>query len=160
MTYKTTDLCDTYTEKVAVAEPIGFKDFGGKKMFNGKIETVKCFEDNSLVRKMLEQNGKGKVLVVDGGGSTRCALLGDMLGELGVKNKWAGIIIYGCIRDSAAMATLAIGVKALNVTPLKSNKRNEGQTNIPLRFAGVSFVPGEQVYCDEDGIIVAKEKLE
>lgn len=160
MPYKTTDLCDAHPNKIAVAEPIGFKDFGGTKIFSGKIETVKCFEDNSLVRQALEQSGEGKVLVVDGGGSMRCALLGDMLGELGVKNKWAGIIIYGCIRDSAAMATLPIGVKALNVVPLKSNKRNEGQADIPLRFAGVSFKPGAFVYCDEDGIIVAKEKLE
>ena len=159
MSLKTTDLCDAHPEKVRIAEPIGFKDFGGTKIFSGKIETVKCFEDNSFVRKALEQNGEGKVLVVDGGGSMRCALLGDMLGELGVKNKWNGIIVYGCIRDSAAMATLALGVKALNTIPLKSNKRNEGQPNIPVRFAGVDFTPGEFVYCDEDGIIVSKEKL-
>ncbi len=159
MSLKTTDLCDAHPEKVRIAEPLGFKDFGGTKIFSGKIETVKCFEDNSFVRKALEQNGEGKVLVVDGGGSMRCALLGDMLGELGVKNKWNGIIVYGCIRDSAAMATLALGVKALNTIPLKSNKRNEGQPNIPVRFAGVDFTPGEFVYCDEDGIIVSKEKL-
>ena len=159
MSLKTTDLCDAHPEKVKIADPIGFKDFGGTKIFSGKIETVKCFEDNSFVRKALEQNGEGKVLVVDGGGSMRCALLGDMLGELGVKNKWNGIIVYGCIRDSAAMATLALGVKALNTIPLKSNKRNEGQPNIPVRFAGVDFIPGEFVYCDEDGVIVSKEEL-
>lgn len=159
MSLKTTDLCDNNADKVRVAEPLNFKDYGGAKMFNGAIETVKCFEDNSLVRKALEQNGEGKVLVVDGGGSMRCALLGDMLGELGVKNKWNGIIIYGCIRDSAAMATLQLGVKALATIPLKSNKRNEGQQNIPVRFAGVDFIPGEFVYADEDGVIVAKEAL-
>ena len=159
MQEKTTDLCDNNPEKVKIAEPIGFKDYGGTKLFNGKIETVKCFEDNSFVRKALEQNGEGKVLIVDGGGSMRCALLGDMLGELGVKNKWNGIIVYGCIRDSAAMATLSLGVKALNVIPLKSNKRNEGQQNITVHFAGVDFTPGEFVYCDEDGIIVSKEEL-
>lgn len=159
MTQKTTDLCDNHPDKVRITEPIGFKDFGGTKLFSGKIETVKCFEDNSFVRKALEQNGEGKVLVVDGGGSMRCALLGDMLGELGVKNKWNGIIVYGCIRDSAAMATLQLGVKALNTIPLKSNKRNEGQQNIPVHFAGIDFTPGEFVYCDEDGIIVSKESL-
>jgi len=159
MQEKTTDLCDNNPEKVKIAEPIGFKDYGGTKLFNGKIETVKCFVDNSFVRKALEQNGEGKVLVVDGGGSMRCALLGDMLGELGVKNKWNGIIVYGCIRDSAAMATLSLGVKALNVIPLKSNKRNEGQQNITVHFAGVDFTPDEFVYCDEDGIIVSKEQL-
>ena len=158
MTIKTTDLCDNNAAKVRVAEP-GFSDFGGKTDFYGKIHTVKCFEDNSFVRKALETDGTGKVLVVDGGGSTRCALLGDMLGDLGVKNKWNGILVYGCIRDSAAIAHLDIGVKALDTIPLKSNKRNEGQENIPVRFAGVEFIPGEFIYCDEDGIIVSKEEL-
>jgi regulator of ribonuclease activity A len=159
MSLKTTDLCDAHPDKVSVAEPIGFNHFGGTETFHGVIETVKCFEDNSLVRKALEQPGEGKVLVVDGGGSMRCALLGDMLGELGVKNKWNGIIVYGCIRDSAAMLTLQLGVLALATIPLKSNKRNEGQQNIPVRFAGVDFIPGQVVYCDEDGVIVSKEAL-
>lgn len=158
MELKTTDLCDAHPEKVKVAEP-GFNDYGGASNFNGSIYTVKCFEDNSFVRKALEQNGEGKVLVVDGGGSRRCALLGDMLGQLAVKNKWSGIIIYGCIRDSKAMRALPLGVKALNTIPLKSNKRNEGQDNITVRFAGIDFVPGHFVYCDEDGIIVSAEKL-
>lgn len=158
MELKTTDLCDAHPEKVKVAEP-GFNDYGGVSNFNGSIYTVKCFEDNSFVRKALEQNGEGKVLVVDGGGSRRCALLGDMLGQLAVKNKWSGIIIYGCIRDSKAMRALPLGVKALNTIPLKSNKRNEGQENITVRFAGIDFVPGHFVYCDEDGIIVSAEKL-
>ena len=156
---KTTDLCDAHEGKIQVAEPIGFKDFGGNKNFNGKIETVKCFEDNSFVRKALEQNGEDKVLVIDGGGSMRCALLGDMLGDLAIKNKWNGIIVYGCIRDSVAMANLALGVKALQAIPLKSNKRNEGQQNIPVCFAGVNFIPSEFVYCDEDGIIVSQTPL-
>ncbi|MDB5282645.1 MAG: S-adenosylmethionine:2-demethylmenaquinone methyltransferase [Bacteroidota bacterium] len=158
MQVKTTDLCDVNADKVRVVEP-GFSDFGGRADFYGIIHTVKCFEDNSFVRKALESDGDGKVLVVDGGGSTRCALLGDMLGELGVKNNWNGIIVYGCIRDSAAIATLDIGVKALDTVPLKSNKRNEGQENIPVRFGGVEFVPGEFIYCDEDGIIVSTENL-
>lgn len=98
MNIKTTDLCDNYPETVRVADPSGFKDFGGKKNFYGKIQTIKCFEENSFIRKALEQNGARKVLIVDGGGSLRCALLGDMMGELAVKNKWSGIIVYGCIR--------------------------------------------------------------
>src|ERR1017187_6101869 len=137
MKLKTTDLCDAHAEKLQVAEPIGFKDFGGRKIFNGKIVTLKCFEANPLVRKTLEQNGEGKVLVVDGGGSMRCAMLGDMLGDLAVKNKWNGIIIYGCIRDSAALAKLDLGVKALNTHPLKSARTMEGQENISVRFAGI-----------------------
>jgi regulator of ribonuclease activity A len=159
MELKTTDLCDANADKVSIAEPIGFKDFGGSKYFSGKIHTVKCFEDNPLVRKALETNGEGKVLVIDGGGSVRCALPGDMLADLAIKNKWNGIIVYGCIRDSEAIAKLPLGVKALNVIPLKSNKRNEGQENITVRFAGTDFTPGQFVYCDCEGIIVAKEPL-
>ena len=159
MKQKTTDLCDAHPNKIKVAEPIGFNDYGGEKIFSGKICTIKCFEDNSFVRQALEQNGEGKVLIVDGGGSKRCALLGDMLGELAVKNKWGGIIIYGYIRDSAAIQTLAIGVKALGTIPLKSNKRNEGQENITVHFAGVDFIPGQFLYADEDGIIVSNYQL-
>jgi regulator of ribonuclease activity A len=158
MELKTTDLCDKHPHLARVAEP-GFSDFGGAEYFSGIIYTIKCHEDNSLVRKALETNGEGKVLVVDGGGSLRCALLGDMLGELAVKNKWNGIIVYGCIRDSAAIALLPLGVKALDIIPLKSNKRNEGQENIKVTFAGVDFIPGQYVYCDADGIIVSKDKL-
>ena len=159
MSLKTTDLCDAHPDKVSIAEPIGFKHYGGNTLFNGTIHTVKCFEDNSYVRKALEADGTGKVLVVDGGGSMRCALLGDMLGELAVKNKWNGIIIFGCIRDSAAMATLPLGVMGLATIPLKSNKRNEGQENIALRFAGITFTPGHVLYADEDGIITSASPL-
>jgi regulator of ribonuclease activity A len=159
MSLLTTDLSDAHTDKVRVANPIGFKDYGGNKLFHGQIYTIKCHEDNSYVRKALETDGTGKVLVVDGGGSMRCALLGDMLGVLGVKNKWNGVIVYGCIRDSAAMATLPIGVKALNTHPLKSNKQNVGQENLTVHFAGVDFVPGEWVYADEDGILVSATEL-
>lgn len=159
MELKTTDLCDAHAGKVSVAEPTGFKDFGGAGYFSGIIHTVKCCDDNSFVRKALESAGGGKVLVVDGGGSMRCALLGDMLAELAIKNKWNGIIVYGCIRDSAAILKLPLGVKALNTMPLKSNKRNEGQENITVRFAGTDFVPGQFVYCDCDGIVVSKEAL-
>lgn len=159
MEIKTADLCDNHPDQVRISEPIGFKDYGGTKSFGGQIHTIKCFEDNSYVRKALEQNGTGKVLIVDGGGSLRCALLGDMLGELAVKNNWVGIVVFGCIRDSAAISKLPLGVKALNTIPIKSNKRNEGQENIVLRFAGIDFIPGEFVYCDEDGMIVSKESL-
>lgn len=155
---QTADLSDKYAEKIQVADSI-FKDFGGRSAFSGKIQTLKVFEDNSLVRKMLEQNGEGKVLVVDGGGSLRCALLGDMLGELAVSNGWEGIVIYGCIRDSSAIKQLPLGVKALNTNPLKSVKRNEGQENISVKFAGVSFVPDAYLYADEDGILVSEEIL-
>lgn len=159
MKIKTTDLCDNNPDKVRAAEPIGFKDFGGRKNFHGKIYTIKCFENNPLVRTALEQSGDGKVLVIDGGGSLRCALLGDMLAEFAIKNKWNGVIVFGCVRDSEELAKLDIGIKALNTNPLKSSKRNEGQKNIPVHFAGIDFFPDEFVYCDSDGIIVSEESL-
>lgn len=159
MNFKTTDICDEYPDKVRVTAPIGFKDFGGRKSFHGIIHTVKCFENNPLVRNALEQKGEGKVLVIDGGASLNCALLGDMLGELAIKNKWNGILVNGCIRDAAALAKLDLGVKALNTNPLKSGKKNQGEENIPVSFADVNFNPGEFIYCDEDGIIVSNEKL-
>lgn len=158
MEFKTTDLCDA-NEDVRIAEPIGFRDFGKKKSFSGRIHTVKCFESNPLVRKALEKNGEGKVLVVDGGGSMKCALLGDMLGEIGYKNGWNGIIVYGCIRDSAALSKIEIGIKALNTNPLKSKKENTGKENVTVNFANTDFIPEEFIYCDEDGIIVSQIKL-
>lgn len=153
------DLCDENPKDIKVAAPIGFKDFGGKKSFYGQIRTLKCFEDNSLVRTLLNENGDGKVLVVDGGGSKRCALLGDMLAELAVKNNWVGIVIFGCIRDSLAISQLNIGVKALDTIPLKSIKKNIGKIGLDLHFADVDFVEGHYIYCDNDGIIVSEKKL-
>jgi regulator of ribonuclease activity A len=155
----TADICDEFPNDVKVAAPIGFRDFGGNKTFFGKIRTLKCFEDNSHVRTILNENGEGKVLVVDGGGSKRCALLGDMLAELGVKNKWEGIVIYGCIRDSAAISGLPIGVKALDTIPLKSVKKNIGEIDLIVHFADIDFVPNHYIYCDTDGIIVSEKKL-
>ena len=128
-------------------------------MFHGEMVTLKIFEDNSFVRKALERNGEGKVLVIDGGGSLRCALLGDQLGELAVKNKWNGVLVFGCVRDSEALSLLDLGIKALNTHPLKTEKRNEGQENIAVRFAGVDFIPGNFIYADEDGVLVTMDCL-
>jgi len=158
MKYKTADLCDDHIEKVRVAENI-FRDFGGRKTFAGEIFTVKVYEDNSLVRTALEQPGAGKVLVIDGGGSLRCALVGGQLGVLAKKNNWVGIIVYGCIRDSEEISGIDIGVKAISTCPVKSVKRGEGQTNIPVHFAGVSFVPGHFLYADEDGVVISENAL-
>jgi regulator of ribonuclease activity A len=158
MSFKTTDLCDQYADVVQIAEPL-FGDFGGLIAFAGPIVTLKVFEDNSLVRAALEEPGRGRVLVVDGGGSLRCALLGDQLAALAEANDWAGIVVSGCIRDSAAIAELDIGVKALAVYPLKSVKRGVGERDIPVRFAGVNFIPGHHLYADEDGLLVSEKPL-
>lgn len=158
MDFLTTDLCDEFSDDLQVASPM-FKSYGGKSKFFGEIQTIKVFEDNSLVRDVLGENGEGKVLVVDGGGSLRCALLGDQLGELAVKNSWQGVIIYGCMRDSVAINALDLGVRAIDTHPLKSVKKGVGDHQLPVTFAGVTFRPGEYVYVDEDGIITAQKPL-
>jgi len=156
--YATADLCDAHGDNVNIAEPV-FAVFGQKTDFHGPIETIKTFEDNSLVRACLEEPGEGKVLVVDGGASMRCALLGDNLAQLAVDNNWAGLVIYGCIRDSGVIDGMDVGVRALNTHPRKSVKRNFGDRNLPVHFAGVVFTPGHYLYADADGIIVSPEAL-
>lgn len=153
MPIATADLCDEH-ENLHVAEPI-FRIFGNRRAFDGQIATVKCHEDNSRVREALEEPGEGRVLIVDGGGSMRKALLGDMLGALAVKNGWVGIIVNGCIRDSDEIDRLDLGVRALGTIPVKSIKRGDGQRDVSVTFAGVTFRPGEHLYADADGLVVA-----
>lgn len=158
MSYATTDLSDAHPE-APVAAP-AFRDFGGRTAFHGPIKTIKVFEDNALVRATLETPGEGRVLVVDGGGSDRCALVGGNLGVLGVNNGWAGIVVYGYIRDSAEIATQAIGVKALGVHPKKSEKGlHSAVADKPVTFAGVRFESGHWLYADADGILVSAQPL-
>lgn len=155
MDIKTAELYDEHGDALQVAEPL-LRDYGGKRSFHGPISTVKVHEDNLLVRQTLEESGKGRVLVVDGGGSLRCALVGDRLAQLALDNGWAGLVIHGCIRDSAIIAHIPIGVRALNTNPAKSVKRGAGERNEPVRFAGTSFKPGAYLYADADGIVVAE----
>jgi regulator of ribonuclease activity A len=159
MSFKTADLCDAYSDRLQIAEPL-FRDYGGTRSFSGSISTVKAHEDNTLVRAALETPGQDRVLVVDGGGSIRCAMVGDQLALLGERNDWAGIVVFGCIRDSVDIGGIAIGLKALNTHPLKSLKRNEGQRDVPVRFAGVEFVPGHHLYADPDGIVIAASQVD
>ncbi|WP_013322103.1 ribonuclease E activity regulator RraA [Gloeothece verrucosa] len=159
----TTDLLDANEAlfnqgKLRIVAPL-FRDYGGNTQFSGVISTLKIFEDNTLVREMLGEPGEGRILVIDGGGSLRCALLGDQLGAIAVKNRWSGLVIYGAIRDAAEIAKLPLGVKALNTYPLKSLKRGLGDKNIAVRFAEVTFTPGEWLYADLDGIIVSSVPL-
>lgn len=156
---QTAELSDKYPGKFIAAEP-GYHSYGGRKKFFGSVVTLKLFEDNSLVRKVLSTTGTGKVLVVDGGGSMRAALLGDQLAALAVEHGWEGIVIYGCIRDSAAIAQMNLGVMALGTHPFKTEKRNEGQENLKLRFSGLVVATGDYLYADEDGILVSSELLE
>lgn len=154
----TPDLCDQFPDDVRVLAPM-FNSYGGVAGFGGAIVTVKCFEDNSLVKEQLALPGAGKVLVVDGGGSLRKALLGDLIAASAVKNGWAGVVIYGCIRDVDPIRAMPLGVQALNSVPLKTEKRGIGDLNVPVTFGGVTFVPGEFVYADNNGVIVANKKL-
>jgi len=156
---KTADLYDAFGDTLQVAEPV-FRHFGQRGAFAGPIATVKVFEDNTLVRANLETAGGGYVLVVDGGGSLRCALVGDLLAQLAIDNGWAGIIVHGCIRDSKEIDAMDIGVKALAANPARSDKRGEGRENLAVRFAGVTFTPGHYVYADADGIVVSDRDLD
>ena len=158
MQFKTADLCDAFENEISVAQPI-FRDYGGKISFCGKISTIKCFEDNSLVREALKSSGQGQVLVIDGGGSTRRALVGDLLAQAGADNDWEGIIVFGCIRDSHVIATINIGCKAMATHPMKTEKKGMGEKNVDVHFAEVNFIPGDFLYADEDGVIVSPKDL-
>ena len=159
VSYSVPDICDEFMEEISVLEPL-FCDFGGKHRFSGEIATIKCFEDNSLVRDAVRSQGRGRVLVVDGGGSLRRALLGDMLAASAAENGWQGLLINGCVRDVEILETIDLGVKALNSHPVKTDKRGEGQPGVDVTFAGATFRPGNYLYADANGIVVAVRNLE
>ena len=152
------DLCDLYPDLVQALEPM-FSNYGGRERFGGEIVTVKCFEDNSLVKQLVETDGYGRVMVVDAGGSMRRACLGDMLAEKASANGWSGLVIYGCIRDVDEVMAMDIGVQALGVHPIKTDKKGIGETQVNVTFAGVTFVPGDYLYADNNGIIVSAKAL-
>ncbi|KZZ57242.1 ribonuclease activity regulator protein RraA, partial [Oleiphilus sp. HI0125] len=152
------DLCDEYPDLVEVVEPM-FHNFGAVDAFGGEIVTVKCFEDNSVVKEQVGLPGEGRVMVVDGGGSKRNALLGDMLAEKAAANGWSGLIIYGCIRDVDVIRQTQLGVQALGTNPRKTEKRGLGDLNVEVKFGGVVFKPGHYVYADNNGVIVSPEPL-
>lgn len=157
MTYATADLTDAHSDARVIG--LQFQSHGKRTAFHGPVATLKIFEDNTLVRTALEESGAGRVLVIDAGGSLRCAVVGDMLAELAHDNAWAGIVVYGCIRDSAVIAGMDIGVKALGTHPKKSVKRGEGQRDIVVEFGGTTIAPGDFLYADADGVIVAPRAL-
>ena len=155
--FATTDLCDVHkgdTDSAFRVLPPVFRDFGKRLKFSGRVSTVKCFEDNSLVKAAVDSPGLGRVLVVDGGGSLRRALLGGNLGVAAAKNGWAGVVIDGCVRDVAELAQCDTGIRALAAMPLPTEKRNEGQRDVPVLIQGVWIRPGDQLLADADGIVV------
>ncbi len=157
MEFRTTDLLDSHPGLEACEA--GLAHVGGVRRFAGPVVTVRCFEDNSRVRALLQTPGRGRVLVVDGGGSRRCALVGDVLAAAGHANGWAGIVVAGCVRDSAALAALPIGVLALGVQPRRSDKHDQGVEGVPLEILGARVRPGDHAYADEDGVVFAQQAL-
>lgn len=158
MPRSTCDICDDFPDDVRAADPL-FRDFGSRAAFSGRIVTIKCHEDNSRVRELVAEDGRGSVLVVDGGGSLRRALLGDQLAAKAVANGWEGILIFGAVRDVEALCTIGIGVKALGAIPIKTDKKGLGERDVPVRFAGVDFLPGQFVYADVNGVIVSAREF-
>lgn len=163
MTFATTDLCDAHEDKLVagtlrVLDPV-LRPYGGAVRFAGPAATLRIFEDNSLVRTALEQDCSGRVLVVDGGGSLRCALVGGNLGALAEKNGWAGIVVDGCVRDSAELRACNVGVLALATHPRKSDKRGVGERDVPVTLLGARIAPGEWIYADTDGVLVSATSL-
>lgn len=157
VSFATCDLCDAHkndnAEQFRVLPPV-FKDFGALQKFSGRVVTLKCFEDNSLIKTAVDSPGEGRVLVVDGGASQRRALLGGNLGAAAAKNGWAGVVINGCVRDVAELARCNTGIRALAAMPLPTEKRQEGQRDIAVQIQGVWIRPGDCLYADEDGIVV------
>ena len=155
----TCDLVDHFADEIQVAETIGLKHYGQVRRFSGIVQTLSCFEDNSLLKKIVSAPSTATVLVVDGAASMRSALVGDLIAALAVENGWAGMVVNGCIRDSVAMAEIPLGMLALGTNPKKSTKRDLGEIGGPITFAGTRFEPGDYLYADEDGIVVAKRDL-
>lgn len=150
----TCDLCDRFEGRVRVLE-LPLRDYGGRVAFSGRISTVKALEDNSLVREAVAEPGQGRVLVVDGGGSLRRAMLGDMLAEKAAANGWSGVLVHGAIRDSAAIAAIDLGVKALGTCPRKTDKLGQGLRDVPVAFGGLVIAPGQWLAADADGVVIA-----
>lgn len=155
----TPDICDDYAGGIAVMDPV-FTNYGGRNAFSGLCVTVKCFEDNSKVKELAGTPGLGRIMVVDGGGSLRRALLGDMIAATALANGWSGFVIYGSIRDVDVLGAMDIGVQALAAHPIKTDKKGIGEVDVPVTFAGVTVHPGDFVAADNNGIVVAPIPLD
>ena len=157
MTFATADLHDAHPDAPSCA--LQMRSFGLRRRFTGRIRTIKSYQDNVLLKEALSTPSHGDVLVIDGGGSLQCALIGDVIATLGMKSGWAGAIVHGAIRDSVAIDGLDFGIKALGTNPRKSTKNGDGLVDVPVSFGGVTFIPGYWLYSDEDGILVSETAL-
>lgn len=156
MDLSTADLADREGPAIRSCD-VQFRQYGGREVFAGRIRTVTCFQDNALLKKVLSEPGEGQVLVIDGAGSVHTALVGDLIAELGRSNGWTGIVVNGAVRDTAVLAGMEFGVKALGSNPRKSGKTGEGVVDEPVELGGVRFVPGEYLVSDHDGVVVLAE---
>ncbi len=159
MEYNTSELCDLYSDLIDVVEPI-FSNYGGRSSFGGKVVTLKCFESNGLISELVESDGTGKVLVIDGGGSTRRALIDFTIAQTAEKNGWEGIICYGSVRDVDAIEELELGIQALVSIPVGAQDTEIGESDLAINFAGVTFLPDDHVYADNTGIILSPDPLD
>lgn len=159
MEYNTSELCDMYLDVVDVVEPM-FSNYGGCSSFGGAISTIKCFEDNGLIADVLSENGQGRVLLIDGGGSLRRALIDARVAELAVANNWEGILVYGSVRDVDALEELDIGIQAMAAIPVGADAHGTGEVDVPVNFGGVSFLPGDHLYADNTGVILSPDPLD
>ena len=160
--FSTCDFCDMHLNddsgRFRVLPPV-FRSFGGHRKFAGRVATVQCLDDNSLVRATLVTPGEGRVLVVDGGGSLRRALVGGNVAASAAKNGWAGVLVYGCVRDVAELGAVATGLYALALNPMPTRKQNQGLSNVAVQIANIPISPGDWLYADEDGIVVSDREL-
>ena len=159
MQYNTSLLCDIYADTIDVVEPL-LTNFGGRSSFAGEVVTIKCFESVGLIYKILAENGAGKVLLVDGGGSLRRALVNANIAELAVENSWEGIVVNGCVREVDMLEELDVGIQAITAIPVGAEDNEVGEINAPVNFAGVTFLPEDILYADSTGIIISPEPLE
>ncbi|GAD80873.1 ribonuclease E activity regulator RraA [Vibrio ezurae] len=159
MEYNTSALCDVYLDQVDVVEPM-FSNFGGSASFAGQVTTIKCFEDNGLIREVLDQSGQGRVLLIDGGGSLRRALIDAEIASLAEENEWEGIVVYGSVREVDELEDMNIGIQALASIPVGASQTDVGEVDVPVNFGGVSFLPEDYIYADNTGIILSQEALD
>lgn len=159
MEYNTSALCDVYLDQVDVVEPM-FSNFGGSASFAGQVTTIKCFEDNGLIRSVLEQDGQGRVLLIDGGGSLRRALIDAEIASLAEENEWEGLVVYGSVREVDELEDMNIGIQALASIPVGASQTDIGELDVPVNFGGVSFLPEDYLYADNTGIILSQEPLD
>ncbi|MBC7001838.1 ribonuclease E activity regulator RraA [Photobacterium sp. BZF1] len=159
MEYNTSELCDIYLDKVDVVEPM-FSSYGGRSSFGGQITTVKCFEDCGLIRTALQEAGAGRVLLVDGGGSLRRALVDAELAQLAADNEWEGLIIYGCVRHVDDLDELDIGIQAMASIPVGADENSIGEVDVAVNFGGVTFLPEDHIYADNTGVILSPDPLD